>query len=158
LGVVGFRYFGALDGPLGVILALFGPIWSQKWLQMAPSRPRMGHPGAQEAQAQPARALLEALASKMAPRWLQNGSRWPQVVQDSLLGAFLGLRRLSWKACGLPKTFKNQWFDVRFAFPWPPLCFSIAFAFPSLFLFLSNGGAPLSYEAFNGEIRPKNDL
>ena len=27
--VVGFRYFGALDGLLGPILAPFGPIWSR---------------------------------------------------------------------------------------------------------------------------------
>ena len=26
---VGFRYFEALDGPLGPILALLGPVWSQ---------------------------------------------------------------------------------------------------------------------------------
>ena len=30
---VGFRYFGALDGPLGLILALPGPIWSQNGSQ-----------------------------------------------------------------------------------------------------------------------------
>ena len=56
--------------------------------------------------------------------------------QDSLLGAFLGLQKLSWKALDPPKTFKNQWFDVRFAFDLPSLCFCIAFALPSLFLFL----------------------
>ena len=72
----------------------------------------------------------------------QDGSRWPQVVQDSLLGAFLGLQTLSWKALDPQKTYKNQWFDVRFAFALPSLCFSIAFALPSLFLFLSNEGLP----------------
>ena len=30
---VGFRYFGALDGPLGPILAPLGPIWSQNGSQ-----------------------------------------------------------------------------------------------------------------------------
>ena len=29
----GFRYFGALDGPLGLILAPLGPIWSQNGTQ-----------------------------------------------------------------------------------------------------------------------------
>ena len=32
-GVVGFRYFGVLDGPLGLILAPLGPIWSQNGSQ-----------------------------------------------------------------------------------------------------------------------------
>ena len=45
---------------------------------------------------------------------------------------------------GPPKIFKNEWFDVLFAFPWPPLSFCIAFALPSRFLFLSNGGLPLA--------------
>ena len=99
------------------------------------------------------RLSLPELSEKLLfPRWLQDGSRmaqdgsrWPQVVQDSLLGAFLGLQTLSWKALDPQKTYKNQWFDVRFAFALPSLYFSIAFAFPFLFLFLSNGGAPLSY-------------
>ena len=39
--VVGFRYFGALDGPLGLILAPLGPIWSQNDLQNeSPNRSR----------------------------------------------------------------------------------------------------------------------
>ena len=82
---------------------------------MAPNRPKMGHLGAQEAQAQPAGALLEAPVSKMAPRWLQNGSRWPQVIQDSLVGAFLGLQTLSWEALDLQKPVKNN--GLRFVFP-----------------------------------------
>jgi hypothetical protein len=37
----GFRYFGALDGPLGLILAPLGPIWSQNDLQNeSPNRSR----------------------------------------------------------------------------------------------------------------------
>ena len=46
--------------------------------------PKMGHFGGAPAQAQEAGAILNALVFKMAPRW-------PQVPQDNLLGAFLGL-------------------------------------------------------------------
>ena len=106
-----FSTLGLLVVVLGsswVFLGRFGPKMAPKMgPQMAPNRSKMGYLGAQEAQAQPAGALLEALVSKMAPRWLQNGSRWPQVVQDSLLGAFLGLRRLSWKALDHQKPLKT---------------------------------------------------
>ena len=40
----------------------------------------------------------EASKKLVFPRWPQDGSRWPRVAQDSLLGAFLGLQRLSWTA------------------------------------------------------------
>ena len=91
-------------GSSWLLLGRFGPTMAPKMgTQMATSRPKMGHLGAHESQAQPARALLEALASKMAPRWLQNGSIWPQLAQYSILGALLGLRRL----LGRPWTPKN---------------------------------------------------
>ncbi len=60
------------------------------------------------------------------------------------LGSLLGSSEAVLEGQDPPVIFENQWFDVRFAFALPPLCFSIAFALPSLFLFLSNGGAPLS--------------
>ena len=56
--VVRFRYFGALDGPLGPILAPLGPIWSQNGSQMgpqmAPNRAKMGHLGDHRAQSKEA--------------------------------------------------------------------------------------------------------
>ena len=136
----------AILGSSWLLLCRFGPKMAPKMgPQMAPSRPRMGHLGAQEAQAQLARALLEALASKMAPKWLQNGSRWPQVVQDSLLGAFLGLRRLSWKALDPKKPLKTN--GLTFALPFLGLRFALVS--PLLYLPFSfsfrMGGAPLSY-------------
>ncbi len=76
--IVRFRYFGVLDAPLGPILAPLGPIWSQNGAQMAPNRPKMGHLGAQEARAQPARAILKAVAFKMTPRWLKMASSSPR--------------------------------------------------------------------------------
>ena len=85
-------------GTLKLLVVLLGPSWLL-WGRSVPKKapkigPQMALNGQQEAQAQPARALLEALVSKMAPRWLQDGSRWPQVAQDSLLGASLGLQTL----------------------------------------------------------------
>ncbi len=122
----------ALLGSSWLLLGRFGPKMAPKMgPQMAPNRPKMGHLGAQEAQAQPARALLEALASKMAPRWLKMASSSPRQP----LGSLLGSSEAVLEGLGPPKTFKNQWFDVRFAFPWTPLCFSIAFVLPSLFLY-----------------------
>ena len=61
-----------LLGPPWLLSGRFGPKVAPKMgPQMAPNRSKMGHLGAQEAQAQPAGALLEALVSKMAPRWLK---------------------------------------------------------------------------------------
>jgi hypothetical protein len=56
--------------------------------------PKMGYLGGQPARAQEAGAILKALVSKMP----QAGSRRPRIAQDSLLGAFLGLQKLLWKA------------------------------------------------------------
>ena len=53
--------------------------------------PKMEPDGDPWAQRFLAGAILQALVFKMAPRW-------PREAQDSLLGAFLGLQRLSWKA------------------------------------------------------------
>ena len=81
-GVVGFPYFGALDGHLGVILAPLGPIWSQNGSQNGcPNGSKStqdGLLGAQEAQAQPAGAILKAVTFKMAPRWLKMASSSPR--------------------------------------------------------------------------------
>ena len=49
------------------------------------------------------------------PKWSQDGSRWPRIAQDSLLGAFLGLHRLSWKALDPQKPEKNIWYLKVFA-------------------------------------------
>jgi hypothetical protein len=40
-------------------------------LQMAPNRAKMGHLGGHRAGTQEAGAILKALVSKMAPRWLK---------------------------------------------------------------------------------------
>ena len=118
-----FWVFGALDGHLGPILApsfadlvpkltpkwppklskkcsktnlkndpqnyekttkIGGPKWCPKWSKMA------NHPHRQ--------IWTGVYKTLLFSRWLQDGSRWPREAQDSLLGAFLGLQRLSWKA------------------------------------------------------------
>ena len=110
-----FGSFKLLIALLGSSWPLLGPIWSQNGPQNCPQNgpkvvqkmvqkttpkkvnfkpilgpkmdPKMVQNGEGGAQSQPAGAILKALFS----RWLQDGSRWPQVVQDSLLGDFLGL-------------------------------------------------------------------
>ena len=85
----------------------------------------------------------------MAPRWLQDGSRWPQVDQDSLLGAFLGLQTLSWKALDPQKPVKNNGLTLAL----PLLCLRFALVSPLLYLPFSfpfrMGGAPLSYKTLS---------
>ena len=71
----GFRYFEALGGPLGPILGLWGRSGTKKAPKIGP---QMALDGQQEAQAQLARALLEALVSKMAPRWLKMAPHSPR--------------------------------------------------------------------------------
>ena len=146
-------------GTLKLLVVLLGSSWLL-WGRSGPKKapkigPQMASNGQQEAQAQPAGALWEALVSKMAPRWLQDGSRWLKMAPSSPrepLGSLFGSSNAVLEGLGPPKTCKNQWFDVRFAFALPSLCFSIAFALPSLFL--SNGGAPLSYFSFYLEYFP----
>ena len=98
-GVVGFQYFGDLDGPpWGYLSSCWPdlapkwlPKWVPTWLQVVPEWAILA--------LKKYRLSLPELAEKLLlPRWLQDGSRWPQVAQDSLLGAFLGLYMLSWKA------------------------------------------------------------
>ena len=112
------------------------------------------------------RLSLPELSEKLLfPRWLQDGSRmaqdgsrWPQVDQDSLLGAFLGLQTLSWKALDPQKPVKTN--GLTFALPL--LCLRFALVSPLLYLPFSFsfrvGGAPLSYEALKGLIRPVRAL
>ena len=68
-------------GTLKLLVVLLGPSWLL-WGRSGPKKaPKIGPQalnGQQEAQAQPAGALLEALVSKMAPRWLQDGSKLAQ--------------------------------------------------------------------------------
>ncbi len=74
-------------GTLKILVVLLGPswlLWGRSVAKKAPNiGPQMALNGQQEAQAQPAGALLEALVSKMAPRWLQNGSRWLKMAPSS---------------------------------------------------------------------------
>jgi len=97
-GVVGFRCSGVLDGLLGLILAPLGPIWFQngsqnrvpRWLQIDPTTAILAN--------KRHRFSLPELSKKLLfPKWLQDGSTWPREAQDSLLGAFLGLQKLSCK-------------------------------------------------------------
>ena len=114
--VVRFRYFGALDGSwahlgssCGELVPKWLPKWVPRWLQIEPRWAILAITGHSPRKPE--------LSSKLLfPRWPQDGSRRPRIAQDSLLGAFLGLQKLFWKALDPPKTFKNQWFDVRFAF------------------------------------------
>ena len=99
---------------LGTSSLLLGPIWSQNGPQngsqncqtvvqtivktttpkhvifkqiLAPKMcPKIRHFGGATAQADPAGDLLKGFL--FFSRWLQDGSRWPQVAQDSLLGAW----------------------------------------------------------------------
>ena len=74
----------ALGGPLGRILAPLGPIWSQEGSQnKSPDGSKW-----------PTRGTGSACRSSLRSSCFQDGSRWLQVVQDSLLGAFLGLQTL----------------------------------------------------------------
>ena len=91
---------------LGPSSPLLGPIWSQHGPQNGPKNypkvvqkvvqkttptkvnfkpilgpkmdPKMGHLGEGPQQAEPAGALLKALVSKMAPRWLKMASSSPR--------------------------------------------------------------------------------
>ena len=75
----GFRYFEVLGGPLGPILAPLGPIWSQKGFQnRSLDGSKMGHLGCHQPRANPAGALLEALVSKIAPRWVKMAPHSPR--------------------------------------------------------------------------------
>ena len=67
--------------------------------------PKIGYLGDQEAQSQEAGAILKALVSKMAPRWLKtspNSPRW-------LLGSLLGPSEAVLEGLGTPETLKKQW-------------------------------------------------
>ena len=112
------------------------------------------------------RLSLPELSEKLLfPRWLQDGSRmaqdgsrWPQVDQDSLLGAFLGLQTLSWKALDPQKPVKTN--GLTFALPL--LCLRFALVSPLLYLPFSfsfrMGGAPLSYLPYMSRQRKKRKL
>ena len=92
------------------------------------------------------RLSLPELSEKLLfPRWLQDGSRmaqdgsrWPQVDQDSLLGAFLGLQTLSWKALDPQKPVKTN--GLTFALPL--LCLRFASVSPLFYLPLPEGQHP----------------
>ena len=73
------------------------PKWSPKWSQTASTVHRQIWTGV-------SKTLLFS-------RWLQDGSRWPREAQDSLLGAFLGLQRLSWTALDPQKHRKTNGFS-----------------------------------------------
>ena len=77
----------------------------------------------------------------------QDGSRWPQVVQDSLLGAFLGRLTLSWKALDPQKPVKINGLMFALAL----LCLRFALVSPLLYLpfsfsFRMGGGSPRLYK------------
>ena len=120
----GFRYFEALGGPLGPILAPLGPIWSQEGSQnRSPDGSKWPTRGTGSACRSSLRSSCFQDGSKMAPRW-------PQVDQDSLLGAFLGLQTLSWKALDPQKPVKTN----GFTFALPLLCLRFALVSPLLYL------------------------
>ena len=79
------------------------PKWVPRWFQIDPRWAILAN--------KRHRLSLPELSKKLLfPKWLQDGSPWPREAQDSLLGAFLGLQRLSCKALDPPTTLKNQWF------------------------------------------------
>ena len=68
-----------LLGPSWLLLGRFGPKMAPKMgPQIAPNRAKMGHLGDHRAQSQEAGAILKALVSKMAPRWLKMAPRSPR--------------------------------------------------------------------------------
>ena len=68
-----------LLGSSWLLLGRFGPKMAPKMgPQIAPNRAKMGHLGDHWAQSQEARAILKALVSKMAPRWLKTSSNSPR--------------------------------------------------------------------------------
>ena len=76
-------------GTLKLLMVLLGASWlllgrsGSKMIpkmgpEMAPDRLKMDHLGDQEARANPAGDILEALVSKMAPRWLKMAPSSPR--------------------------------------------------------------------------------
>ena len=79
----------------------WAPKWTPKLLKMAFNR----------AQSQEAGAILKALVSKVAPRWLKiapSSPRWP-------LGSLLGSSDAVLESLGPPKSWKKTWFFQVFA-------------------------------------------
>jgi len=104
--IAGFRYFEALDGPFGLILAPLGPIWSkmgphngpknaqtnaQKLVQKLTPKitkhapilgpkldPKMVQDGEVGVQANQDGGFSKALGPKIAPRWLKMASSTPR--------------------------------------------------------------------------------
>ena len=68
-----------LLGPSWLLLGRFGPKMApKKGPQTAPNRANMGYLGDHWAQSQEAGAILKALVSKMAPRWLKMAPSSPR--------------------------------------------------------------------------------
>ena len=67
---------------LKLLVALLGPswlLWGRSGLKKLPEiGPQMALSGQQEAQAQPAGALLKTILFKIAPRWLKMAQRNPR--------------------------------------------------------------------------------
>ena len=103
---VGFRYFGALDGPHGLILAPLGPICSQIGSQHgSPDCSESTQDGLSWRTRGTGSACRSYLKSFFFLEWLQNASRWPREAQDILLGNFLDFQRLSSKALAPEKHY-----------------------------------------------------
>ena len=120
-----------------------------RWLKMAPSSTRYPQAGPKRIPSWPRwlqscsnKASKSPKIAQRCPRWPQHG---PRLSKMSVSGCF-GLSSLAVSGA--------SWPGLRFALALPSLCFCIAFALPSLFIFLSNDGAPLSYKAIKGLMRP----
>ena len=97
---VGFRYFGALDGPLGPILAPLGPIWSQnssqnespdgsKSIQDGPSWRTRGTGSA-------CRSYLKSSCFQDGAKMAQDGPEKPKIASWEPSWAFRGCLGRPW--------------------------------------------------------------
>ena len=84
-GVVCFRYFGALDGPLGLILAPLGPIWSQNGSQNGSPD---GFKSTQQGPSWRTRGTGSACQSYLKSSCFQSGSKMARHGPERLKIAF----------------------------------------------------------------------
>ena len=90
----GFRYFEALGGPLGPILAPLGPIWSQEGSQNRyPNGSKWPKRGTGSACRSSLRSSCFQDGSKMAPGWLKMAQDGPKETKIASWEPFWVFRR-----------------------------------------------------------------
>ena len=115
-GVVCFRYFGALDGPLGLILAPLGPIWSQngsqngspdsfKSTQQGPSWRTRGTGSA-------CQSYLKSSCFQSGSKMTRDGPDGPKITSWEPSWVFRGCLGRPWTPKNLEKQMFFKVFDV----------------------------------------------